>query len=1066
MLLVNALAGCLSSDTVININRAGKGSKMDIHKVVCQFNGAPHIFCCIKNGKEICQRSRGWDLRIDTFVNCAVEGVVRLSKLKNAWCSGEKQTCTVTTNTGRSIRATAEHPFLTDCGWLPLDQLEVGLSVLVDIGRRNGDNISAKINYPQTSTIYHPHQVNNGNCWKVAKHRLVVESVMNGFSFEDYVWILRNDVDAAYKCRYLKQEQIVHHLDGNSYNFDYDNLEVLASAKDHSDQHAWGNNVLMQVGTEKIVSVVPFGKELTYDLELEADPHNFLANGFVVHNTGKTTTAMFGLGVQVPKGMTLSNEQLAIVKRMRSYSWEKAAAMAFNVPIAAELKKRVPAGVEAATTNAFGYRAWLKHIDRKKIKVSQWKTANILKTISDEGYLKEEELRKYTPDISKIVSLLKSNLLDWTHEHIEFLGEKYDVEIDEMMKTLVVQVMEESVVMEDEFDFDDQLFMPILKNISFPKFDLIVIDECQDLNAAKQELAFRSLSEGGNLIAIGDRHQCQPGDTKVTICHKIGDRWNLAKYSYKYLRDVKAGDYVVAFNAKERAYVNQAKVVQVSQRAYCGMLLSVTTEEGKTTRCTPNHKFMVKWAKDLPTELWCTYVMRKGDYYRVGWCQMFTVRGDFHLGMRSRLEDADAAWIVSIHTTKSEASFNEQKLALLYGIPTVMFLETNGNYIYSQDNLDDFWAWTVGGLDIEASIITLLEELGLSKDTPFYVKGTGRKKGRTTCFELEASNLIIIQEYVSMPSTDNISSNRGQDFTKVTSVTSEMYQGYVYSLEVDLYGTYIADGVCTHNSIYGFSGADAASMDTLADRMGNCGNFIELPLTVTRRCPKAVVVHANKYVPALKAHIDAMEGEVRYTNQSGFVDELVVELDGRMILCRTNAPLTGLAFKLLREDRACYIQGREIGQGLKKILVKTKEPLLVDAIPKGLAKIKARIEKLEKSHAIDTNKIEALRDQVLCIEYLAEELTTVEEFCNRIDILFQDETSNDKAHQLSTVHKAKGLERKHVCIYIPSTLPMKRKRKPGRTTAVAGDDQENNLAYVAYTRAQEILTFVVEDVKK
>ena len=782
--------------------------------------------------------------------------------------------------------------------------------------------------------------------------------------------------------------------------------------------------------------------------------------------TGKTTVAMWGLGERIPKGIVASSEQLAIVKRIRSYSWEKAAAMAFNVPIAKELKSRVPAGVEAATTNAFGYRAWLKHIDRKQITVSQWKTANILKTISEEGYLKEEELRRYTPDISKIVSLLKCNLLDCTTANIEFLGEKYDVEVDEIVKMLVVQVMEESVTMEDEFDFDDQLFMPIYHDISFPKFDLIVIDECQDLNAAKQEMAFRSLKEGGNLIAIGDRHQCQPGDTRVTICHKIGDRWNPAKYSCTHLRDIKAGDCVVAFNGRERAYVNQARVVQVAQRAYCGTLLSVTTEEGKTTRCTPSHKFLVKWVKDLPTELWCTYVMRKGNYYRVGWCQVFTVRGDFHLGMRSRLEDADAAWIVGIHVTKAEASFNEQKLALLYGIPTVMFLETNGNYIYSQDNLDDFWSWTIAGLDLDASIILLFEELGLSKDTPFYVKGASRKKGRTTCFELEASNFRMLQEYVELPSTDNISSSRGKSFTKVTSVTSEMYQGYVYSLEVDLYGTYIADGVCTHNSIYGFSGADSASMDTLADRMELCGNFVELPLTVTRRCPKAVVVHANKYVPALRAASDALEGEIRYTNQSGFVAELVADTEGRMILCRTNAPLTGLAFKLLREDRACYIQGREIGQGLKKILAKTKEPLLVDAIPKGLAKIRARIEKLEKSHAVDMNKIEALKDQVLCIEYLAEDLVTVEEFCARIDILFQDETSNVNAHQLSTVHKAKGLERKHVCIYIPSTLPMKRKRKPGRTTPIAGDDQENNLAYVAYTRAQEILTFVVEDEKK
>jgi superfamily I DNA/RNA helicase len=507
--------------------------------------------------------------------------------------------------------------------------------------------------------------------------------------------------------------------------------------------------------------------------------------------TGKTTTAMFGLGTPVPKGMVLSKEQLAIVKQMRSYSWEKAAAMAFNSSIADELKKRVPPGVEAATSNAFGYRAWLKHIDKKRIKVDAWKNRNILTDIGVDKGIDEDVIKQIAPDVDKLVSLCKGNMLTPDDGTLGELCDKFDIEPPNvsMCYDLVREVYEAGLKEFEYFDFDDQLFMPLHYNISIPKFDLVLVDEAQDLNPVKQELAFRMVKEKGNLVIIGDRHQ----------------------------------------------------------------------------------------------------------------------------------------------------------------------------------------------------------------------------------------------------------------------------------------------------AIYGFTGADSSSMDTMSTRMRalcvrgdgrRLSPFNELPLTVTRRCPKEVVKVANKYVPELKAHEEALDGEVRYIKQSGFVDELVADPIGRMILCRVNAPLTGLAFKLLRANRRCYIQGKDIGNGIKKILTKTKERLLVDAIPKGLEKLNARIVKLQTSSKPDTSKIESLEDQVLCIEYLTQDITTVDEFCDRVDMLFKDSGSS-LDHQLSSVHKSKGLEKKHVCIYVPSKLPMLVKGKRTRRTTPGGSatpgyqlQQEYNLAYVAYTRAQEILTFVVEDEKE
>jgi MoxR-like ATPase len=64
---------------------------------------------------------------------------------------------------------------------------------------------------------------------------------------------------------------------------------------DHQSFHgrdSHGNNVLWQVGTDVVESIERFGIEPTYDLQTEDDPHNFIANGFVVHNCGKSEGVM------------------------------------------------------------------------------------------------------------------------------------------------------------------------------------------------------------------------------------------------------------------------------------------------------------------------------------------------------------------------------------------------------------------------------------------------------------------------------------------------------------------------------------------------------------------------------------------------------------------------------------------------------------------------------------------------------------------------------------------------------------------------------------------------------
>lgn len=778
---------------------------------------------------------------------------------------------------------------------------------------------------------------------------------------------------------------------------------------------------------------------------------------------GKTSVVCWGLGVKVPTNIQISKEQLEIVKFMRSFKWNTCAAMAFNRSIADELVKRLDriSGVECTTSNGFGFRNWKSFVAPNKVELNANKLFVQLKAKLEEDKIPYKDYNVWMNDVIQVIRTIKYNITDFSayEETVDIC----DVVLDVQAKTYCEWLYSKSKDSLTYIDFDDQLYMPYIYDVPIAQYDLVVVDESQDLSRAKQWLAQKMARK--YMVCIGDANQCQPGDTKVTICHKLGDRWHSADYITKFLKDIKPGDKVVAFNNHERAYVNRAEVLQVSQRTYSGKLLHITTEEGNTTKCTPNHKFLVKWIKNLPTELWCTYIMRKGDYYRVGWCQVFTVGGGFHLGMRARLEDADAAWIISIHTTKAVASFTEQKIALQYGIPTVMFLEANGNYIYSQDNLDAFWTWTLNNLNIDFNVITLFEELGLSKDMPFYTKGTNRKKGRTTCFELEAANMLSIQEYIELPSTANLSSSRGQLFTKVILIASSNYIGTVYSLEVDKYGTYIADDVCTHNSIYGFSGADCNSMDTMGKYMSDrwTETFQTMSLTVTRRCPKTVVAVANKYVPTLKAADEAPDGQVLETPEEEFGVLLIERTNKCMVLCRTNAPLMSLAFYLIRNNRPCYIQGKDIGSGLVKLLKNCKGDSLIDKLLDLDAVVSKKTLVYEEKGQMD--KAELLRDKALCIRTICDNVTTMDEFKDRITKLFKD-SGNTNEHQLCSVHKSKGLEHDWVCIYKPSLLPLMLKPRKGKKVPKGAQQQEFNLAYVGITRAMNILEFVIEPKKK
>lgn len=246
----------------------------------------------------------------------------------------------------------------------------------------------------------------------------------------------------------------------------------------------------------------------------------------------------------------------------------------------------------------------------------------------------------------------------------------------------------------------------------------------------------------------------------------------------------------------------------------------------------------------------------------------------------------------------------------------------------------------------------------------------------------------------------------------------------------------------SRQAIYGFRGADSQSLANI----GRVFNAETLPLSISYRCPKAVVEVAQRIVPHIEASDTAEDGEVLVPT------DWAVESfsDDDLVVCRTTAPLIELAYKCISEGRAVHVMGREIGKGLVNVVKKSagKTCKTIEDLHPRLDKWQERmIKKADKNEA----KIAAVQDKRDCINILAAGLDTVDELIKSIEDIFSD---SKQGTTLATVHKAKGLEAPRVFILNPDSMPSPWARQEWQL------EQERNLQYVAVTRALETLVYL------
>lgn len=264
-------------------------------------------------------------------------------------------------------------------------------------------------------------------------------------------------------------------------------------------------------------------------------------------------------------------------------------------------------------------------------------------------------------------------------------------------------------------------------------------------------------------------------------------------------------------------------------------------------------------------------------------------------------------------------------------------------------------------------------------------------------------------------------------------------------------GRFIAVGD-PHQAIYGFSGADNDALAQIAERF----RARTMPLTVTYRCPKAVVAVAQNFVSHIHAHESAPDGMFMETHYSNLVGML---LPGDAVICRYNKYLVSLCFKLIRLGKPAKIEGRAVGAGLISLIGKWKVKTL-DALAGRVVSWRDREhgKAVEKKNETKAAEIVDRAETVLVLIERAQEqnITTIPEFKAMIEGLFADDVGNDKSLiTLLSAHKSKGLEFPRVFILGLYELMGRECFQPWQT------EQEINLQYVAVTRAQEFLCDVV-----
>lgn len=277
--------GCLARDAIISVNVNGNGLKLSIEDLYRRANRT-----------ELAYNERGFTGSIK--VRSLKEDYIGLNRALAIYRSGEKEVFRLKVKGQRPLKLTSEHRIMTKRGWVEAGSLRPGDRVACDVLTRHKKKVQRKkLVKPRYNLLtvgpHHPYShvttVHGNKRHRVEKHRLIYEAFENGLPLGAFIEKTHDWNNLAFND---PSEWHIHHIDHNPRNNDIKNLAKLTPGEHfahHGDYKHFGHG---RISWRSFESFEYVGREMTYDIAAEEPYNSFIANGIVVHNTGKSGAAV------------------------------------------------------------------------------------------------------------------------------------------------------------------------------------------------------------------------------------------------------------------------------------------------------------------------------------------------------------------------------------------------------------------------------------------------------------------------------------------------------------------------------------------------------------------------------------------------------------------------------------------------------------------------------------------------------------------------------------------------------------------------------------------------------
>jgi recombination protein RecA len=240
------------------------------------------------------------------------DGAIFSNRVLNVSYCGEKECYLLKTASGFSIKATVDHKFLTSSGYKPLSDLNIGDNVYVNNGKTKGRSPASKrksvcVKTHPTAPIKKVHCNKTGYTYyykRLPLSHLHWEAYQNGLDVKTYRNILNNGNYSNIVT--VPKGMHIHHLNENYNDNSRENL-LLIDPSYHGSIHCrkgqdinchkrQNSGYLRKLVSEDFITDIEFyGNEDTYDISCEFPNNNYIADGIVVHNSGKTTLTLHAI---------------------------------------------------------------------------------------------------------------------------------------------------------------------------------------------------------------------------------------------------------------------------------------------------------------------------------------------------------------------------------------------------------------------------------------------------------------------------------------------------------------------------------------------------------------------------------------------------------------------------------------------------------------------------------------------------------------------------------------------------------------------------------------------------